>query len=90
MNMEKLKEVLADESFAKSLFELGSAAEVQTALQAKGVELTEEQTLAICEFGGKLKDGELSEETLEKVAGGGFWESIGDFLCEWLGHLGGC
>ena len=104
MNMEKMKEVFSDEAFVKSLFELDSAAEVQAALKEKGAELTEEEILAICEFFAKVKsgeiapgklskqseNGELSEETLEQIAGGGFWSSVWDFLTEWLGHLGGC
>ena len=104
MNVEKMKEVFADEAFVKSLFELDSAAEVQAALKEKGAELTEEEILAICEFFAKVKggeiapgklskqseNGELSEEMLEQVAGGGFWGSVWDFLTEWLGHLGSC
>ena len=42
MNMEKMKEIFADEAFVKSLFELESAGEVQAALKEKGVELPEE------------------------------------------------
>ena len=90
MNKENLKAAFADEAFVKSLFELESAAEVQAALKEKNVELSEEELLAICAFFAKAKDGELSEEMLEQVAGGGFWGSVWDFLCEWLGHLGGC
>ena len=33
MNMEKMKEIFADEAFVKSLFELESAGEVQEALK---------------------------------------------------------
>ena len=104
MNIEKMKEVLADEAFAKGLFELESAAEMQAALKKKCAELTEEEILAICEFFTKVKsgafsselsgeqgqNGELSDELLEQVAGGGFWGSVWKFLTEWLGHLGGC
>ena len=80
MNKEKLQEVFSDEAFVKSLFELDTAAEVQAALQAKGVELTEEQILGIRDLLGKVADGEISveqlesgelpEELLEQVAGG--------------------
>ena len=104
MNMEKIKKIFADEVFVKGLFELETAAEMQAALKEKGAELTEEENHAICEFFAKVKggeiapgklrkqseNGELSEETLEQIAGGGFWGSVGDFLTEWLGHLGGC
>ena len=104
MNIKEIKEVFSDEAFVKGLFELETAAEVQAALKEKGAELTEEEILAICEFFAKVKsgeiapgklskqseNGELSEETLEQIAGGGFWGSVWDFLTEWLGHLGGC
>ena len=80
MNMEKVKAAFADETFVKSLFELDSAAEVQAALQEKGVELTEEEILGIRDLLGKLANGEISaeqmengelpEELLEQVSGG--------------------
>ena len=83
MNIEKIKEIFADEAFVKGLFELETAAEVQAALKEKGVELTEADILAIRELLGKvesgevtleqlkqLDEGELSEEVLEQVAGG--------------------
>lgn len=40
MNMEKMKEIFADEAFVKGLFELETAAEVQAALKEKGVEIS--------------------------------------------------
>ena len=54
MNIEKIKEIFADEAFVKGLFELETAAEVQAALKEKGAELTEEEILAICEFFAKV------------------------------------
>ena len=80
MNIEKIKEVFADEAFVKSLFELESVGEVQAALKEKGVELTEEEILGIRELVAKVNSGEISaeqlekgelpEELLEKVSGG--------------------
>lgn len=80
MNMEYMKAALSDEAFVKSLFELETAAEVQSALKEKGVELSEEEILSIRELLLKvesgeisvrqLENGELSEEMLEQVAGG--------------------
>ena len=66
MNMEKMKEIFSDEAFVKSLFELESAAEVQAALKERGVELSEEEILAIREFFVKVESGEISVEQLEK------------------------
>ena len=68
MNVEKMKEVFADEAFVKGLFELDTVAEVQAALQAKGVELTEEDILGIRELLTKVESGEISAEQLGEWA----------------------
>ena len=96
MNIEKMKEVFADEAFVKSLFELESAAEVQAALKEKGVELSEEQIVGIRELllkvesgeisVAQLENGELPDEALEQVAGGLAGTTI---LAIYLGILGG-
>ena len=80
MNTEKLKEVFSDEAFVKGLFELESAAQVQAALKEKGVEMSEDEILAVRELlikvekgevsAEQLESGELPEELLEQVAGG--------------------
>ena len=68
MNLEKIKEIFADEAFFKGLFELETAAEVQTALKEKGIELTEEEIFAIREMFLKVADGKISAEQLEQWA----------------------
>lgn len=68
MNIEKMKEVFLDEAFVKSLFELESVAEVQTALQEKGIELTEEEILGVRDLLIKVEGGEISAEQIEKWA----------------------
>ena len=68
MNVEKIKEVFADEAFVKGLFELESAAEVQAALKEKGVELTEEEILGIRDLLVKMENGEISAEQVEQWA----------------------
>ena len=80
MNIEKIKEIFADEAFVKGLLEMESVAEAQAALKEKGIEMTEEQILVICEnimkvesgeiSAEQLESGELSEEMLGQVAGG--------------------
>ena len=65
MNMEKMKEVFADEAFVKGLFELDSAAAVQAALKEKGVEMTEDENLGVRELLIKLEKGEISAEQAE-------------------------
>ena len=88
MNMEKMKKVFSDEAFVKALFEMESVAEMQEALNNKGVQLSEEEVAGIRTLFAKVKsgeisreqlekwsvqaeNGELSEEALEQVAGGG-------------------
>ncbi len=66
MNIEKMKEVFSDEAFVKSLFELETVAEVQAALQEKGIELTEEEILGVRDFLIKVEEGGISAEQLEK------------------------
>lgn len=68
MNIKKIKEVFSDEAFVKGLFELETAAEVQTALKEKGIELTEEEIFAIREMFLKVADGKISAEQLEQWA----------------------
>ena len=68
MNIEKMKEVLSDEAFFKSLFELETAAEVQAALREKGIELTEEEILGVRDLMIKVEEGGISAEQLEKWA----------------------
>ena len=70
MNEELLKEVLSDEAFAKSLREMETPEDVQTALKEKGVDLSIEDIKAIQNILVNQEDGELSEDDLENVAGG--------------------
>ena len=66
MNMENMKAVFADEAFVKSLFELETAAEVQAALKEKGVEMSEEEILAVRDLLAKMESGEISVEQAEQ------------------------
>ena len=68
MNIKEIKEVFSDEAFVKGLFELETAAEVQTALKEKGIELTEEEILGIRDLLGKVESGEISVEQMEQWA----------------------
>lgn len=68
MNIEKMKEVFADEAFVKSLFELETVAEVQAALREKGVELSEDEILGVRELFLKVESGGISAEQLESWA----------------------
>ena len=68
MNTKTMKAVLADEAFVKSLFELETAAEVQAALNDKGIALTEAEVLGIRDLLAKVESGEVSDENLAQWA----------------------
>ncbi|MDO4731005.1 MAG: Nif11-like leader peptide family natural product precursor [Clostridia bacterium] len=74
MNTEKMKEVFSDEAFVKSLFAMETAAEVQSALKEKGIEMSEEEILSVRELLGKVENGEINQAQLgtwQKQAGDG-------------------
>lgn len=68
MNMDKLKEVFADEAFVEGLLQLESAAEVQEALKEKDIEMTEDDIISLRHIMVKVESGEVSEEQLESWA----------------------
>lgn len=68
MENYKMKEIFADEAFVKSLMELESAAEVQEALKEKGIELTEDDIMALRDIILKVEEGKISREQLESWA----------------------
>lgn len=65
MDTNKIKEVFSDEAFAKSLFELETATEVQTALMEKGIDMSEDEINAVHELLVKLESGEITQTQLE-------------------------
>ncbi|MDR2528939.1 MAG: hypothetical protein LBD04_07975 [Synergistaceae bacterium] len=68
---KRMKEVFSDEAFVKSLLTLETPEEVKAELKKKGVDLTVDEILSIRETLVKKAEGkELTEEDLEKVAGG--------------------
>ena len=60
MNLERMKEVLADEAFVKRLFSLETAEEVQEALLQKDVELTLEEIEQAAGLLNRYQAGDLS------------------------------
>ena len=64
MNIEKLKEVFSEEAFVKSLFEMKTTAEMQEALNNKGIQMSDEEITALHTFFAKVKSGEISREQL--------------------------
>lgn len=89
--MEIWKEVFADEEFSKKLLAL-DASDALAILQEKGYSLTaadmDEMATAINTYKEKItENGELSEEDLQKIAGGGFWDHVGSFVAGVVGGL---
>lgn len=74
---DRLRDILNSESFAKEVEGMKTAEDLRLALKQHGVEISIEE---IIELGGKLahqmgvgKKGELSEDDLESVSGGGLF-----------------
>lgn len=69
MDEQKIKEVFSDEAFVSSLLEMETVEDVQTAVAAKGIDLSAGDIEALR---AQLANSgeELSEEDLENVAGG--------------------
>ena len=78
----KFEELVKDEEYLRSLMELEEPADVQKALEEKGIELTIQEIVRIRDVLLKSMEnhnGELSEEELGEVTGG---ESV--FLTSFL------
>ena len=69
----KLKEVMADKNFAEKLLSLEEPEDVKKALEEKGVSLTLDEIRQMAEDAIREDegDGELFEDELGMVAGGG-------------------
>lgn len=68
----KLKEVMADKTFAEKLLSLEESEDVKKALEEKGVSLTLDEIRQMAEDAIREDegDGELSDDELDMVAGG--------------------
>ena len=80
MDTNKIKEIFSDKSFVEELAGLQDNAAVNTALKAKGLDLTEKEITAIRNLLSNIKAGkltaeeaescELSDDMLDDVSGG--------------------
>ena len=75
MDANKIKEVFADQAYVKSLLEMETAAQVQTELKKKGLDLSEKDVMKMRdEIVKHVENGttpeELSLDQLDDVAGG--------------------
>lgn len=78
MDKEKLTEIFSDKEFVKSFFEPKNEEEVQKVLKEKGINLSLQEIQKIREILIQKKNGELSDEELEAVSGGGLLEWLKD------------
>ncbi len=77
MNEAKIKEVFSDEQFVKELLEFETPESVQSALIDKDIDVTLEDIVKTRELLARYNSGELSEEDLESVTGGGILAVLG-------------
>ena len=73
-NMEQLKAAMQDKNYVKELMALETIDAIQAKFAEAGIDLTAEEVETIVHEVVALEanaDGELSEEALESVAGGG-------------------
>ena len=76
MDKEKLTEIFSNKEFVKSFFEPKNEEEVQKVLKENGIDLSLQEIQKIREILIQKKNGELSDEELEAVSGGGFGDSF--------------
>ena len=76
MDKEKLTEIFSNKEFVKSFFEPKNEEEVQKVLKEKGSDLSLQEIQKIREILIQKKNGELSDEELEAVSGGGLGDSF--------------
>ncbi|HBA46890.1 MAG TPA: hypothetical protein DCZ91_03630 [Lachnospiraceae bacterium] len=69
--MATVKEVLSNQEVAEEFFSKETPEEAQAFLQERGVEISLDEIKEIGAALEKMQDGELSEDDLENVAGGG-------------------
>lgn len=78
MDEQKIKEVFSDEAFVSSLLEMETVEDVQSAVAAKGIDLSARDIESIrAQLVNNDNGEELSEEDLENVAGGSIIAIIG-------------
>lgn len=78
MDKEKLTEIFSNKEFVKSFFEPKNEEEVQKVLKEKGIDLSLQEIQKMREMLIQKKNGELSDEELEAVSGGGLLEWLKD------------
>lgn len=73
INEEKLKEIVADQSFMESILAMDTPGDVQTALKEKGIEMSIEDISIMGQLIAKMVEKEttnLTQKDLEDISGG--------------------
>ncbi len=77
--MEKIEEIIADQTFLEKFSETESAAEAVSLFAEYGIDITEEQLLASVSVAENKKE-ELNPEDLDQIVGG-------SWVNDWLNRL---
>ena len=70
MSIERMDEIFKDDKYVETLLAMETPEEMQNALAEKGVEVSLEEVVQAKNLVSQYQAGELTEEELEKVAGG--------------------
>lgn len=73
MNIEKLNELLQDETFLTALSQLDSAEAAQKLFADNGLELAVEEVKEVLKSAVALSADELDADALDNVSGGALW-----------------
>ena len=80
MDKNNMKEIFSDKDFIKELLSLEDTAAVMAALKAKGLDLSEEEVLAVRDLLAKIKSGEITAEDLKQMESGQIPDSMLDLV----------
>lgn len=67
----RIKDLFSDENYVKALFETGSYESAVDKLKEDGVEVSADELKKAVALARKKAQGELTDEDLEEIAGGG-------------------
>ena len=81
MYMDKIEQLMDSEEFVQKLNLTNGVEEMQKLFEQYGVEVPLEELNQMVSVAHVGVDGELNEEALENVAGGGWFQKFWDWLC---------
>lgn len=81
MYMDKIEHLMDSEEFVQKLNLTNSVEEMQELFEQYGVEVSQEELNQLVALAYVGVDGELNEEAMENVVGGGLFQKFWDWLC---------